>query len=132
VECDVLSESDVSTSRVRPLQDQSPFVVNAYVDYDNEDSGTSARVLYNIEGQKITYVGGLGLPDVYLSPRNKVDITLSQRLYKGLNLNLSAENIINAPWEWTQADRVLERWREGATFTIGISYGFDRSKQEDE
>ena len=132
VDCSALSDTDVSTSRVRPLQDQSPFVVNAYLDYDNEDSGTGARVLYNIEGRKITNVGGLGLQDVYLSPRNKVDITFTQRLYRGLELNVSAENVANAAWEWKQANRVLSRWRDGVTFTIGLSYGFDRSKQDDE
>jgi len=131
-ECGALSDSDVSTSRVRPLQDQSPFVINAYLDYENEDSGTGARVLYNIEGRKITNVGGLGLQDVYLTPRNKVDLTFTQRMYKGLDLNLSAENVANAPWEWKQDGRVLESWRQGVTFTIGLSYGFDRSKQYDE
>ncbi|MEM6294935.1 MAG: carboxypeptidase regulatory-like domain-containing protein [Myxococcota bacterium] len=131
-ECDVLSASDVSTSRERPLQDQSPFVVNAYLDYENDNSGTGARVLYNIEGEKITYVGGLGLPDVYLEPRHKVDVTFSQRLYKGLVLDLSAQNLANASWEWTQADRVLESWKEGLTFTIGLSYSFDRGDRDEE
>ncbi len=131
-ECGALSDSDVSTSRVRPLQDQSPFVVNAYLDYENENSGTGARVLYNIEGRKITNVGGLGLQDVYLTPRNKVDLTFTQRMYKGLDLNLSAENVANALWEWKQDGRVLESWRQGVTFTIGLTYGFDRSKQYDD
>jgi TonB-dependent receptor len=130
--CDQLSESDVSTSRTRPLADQSPYVVNAYLDYNNEDIGTGARILYNVEGPKITNVGGLGLPDIYLQPRHKIDVTFTQRLYKGLDMNLTAENVANAPWEWRQADRILESWRDGVAFTIGLSYSFDRAEQDDE
>ena len=130
VDCTELSDFDVSTSRSRALADQSPYVLNAYIDYDNEDSGTRARVLYNIEGPKITSVGGLGLPDTYLEPRHKVDITFSQRLYGGLDLDLKAENVANAAWEWTQADRVLQRWNNGVFFGIGLTYSFDRSDRE--
>lgn len=130
VDCTELSDFDVSTSRSRALADQSPYVINAYIDYDNEDSGTRARVLYNIEGPKITSVGGLGLPDTYLEPRHKVDITFSQRLYGGLDLDLKAENVANAAWEWTQADRVLQRWNNGVFFGIGLTYSFDRSDRE--
>ncbi len=128
--CEDLSQSDVSTSRVRPLADQSPFVINAYLDYDNEESGTRARVLYNIAGPKITNVGGLGLPDVYLSPRHQIDVTFTQRLYKGLDLDLKAHNVANAAWEWRQADKVLERWRDGVAFTLGLTYSYDRSDRE--
>ena len=131
VDCTELSDFDVSTSRERPLADQSPYVVNAYVDYDNEDSGTRARVLYNIEGPKITSVGGLGLPDTYLQPRHKVDITFSQRLYGGLDLDLKAENVANAAWEWRQADRVLQRWNNGVFFGIGLTYSYDRAEQRE-
>ncbi len=131
-DCNDLSSADVSTSRSRPLQDQSPFVVNAYLDYDNRDSGTRARVLYNVEGRRITNVGGLGLPDVYLEPRHKVDITVGQEVHPGLDLDLTVENVANAAWSWTQADRTIEQWRSGVTFTLGLSYKFDRGARRDE
>ncbi len=130
VECNQLSDFDVSTSRNRPLADQSPYVVNAYLDYTNENSGTGARVLYNVEGPKITNVGGLGLPDLYLQPRHKVDLTFNQRVYKGLDANFSVENVANAAWEWRQADQVLERWRDGVAITLGLTYSYDRGDRQ--
>ena len=51
-------------------------------------------------------------------------------LYGGLDLDLKAENVANAAWEWTQADRVLQRWNNGVFFGIGLTYSFDRSDRE--
>ena len=43
---------------------------------------------------------------------------------------IKAENVANAAWEWTQADRVLQRWNNGVFFGIGLTYSFDRSDRE--
>ena len=43
------------------LQGQSPFVVNAYLDYTNDDIGTSGRLMYNSFGRRIDQVSGFGL-----------------------------------------------------------------------
>lgn len=130
-DCSNLAENDVSTSRVRPLADQSPFVLNAYLDYGNEGTGTSARLLYNIEGRRITNVGGLGLPNTYLEPRHRLDFTFSQQVYDGLDAQLTVENIANSQWKWTAGDQTWEGWREGITFTLGLSYSYDRSRRGD-
>lgn len=131
-DCTDVQDLDVSTSRTRPLADQSPFTVNAYIDYEREESGTGVRVLYNVEGRRITTVGGLGLPDVYLEPRHRIDLTVTQEVYKGLQAQLSVANALNSAWEWTVLDRTIERWREGVTFTLGLTYSYDRSDREED
>jgi outer membrane receptor protein involved in Fe transport len=124
--------ADVSTSRVRPLQDQSPYVVNAYVSYDNENIGTGARVLYNVAGRSIYEVGGLGLPDIYLEPQHNLDVVFTQRLYKGLSTEFTASNLLNAPVWWSQQGEYTEFWRQGLTFTLGISWRHERKEEDDE
>ncbi len=124
--------ADVSTSRVRPLQDQSPYVVNVYVGYDNEDVGVGARVLYNVEGPRIYEVGGNGLPDVYFEPRHSLDFTFTQRLYRDLSMDFKVENMLNQARHWTQAGETVERWTPGATFTLGFSWTHERSANDDE
>ncbi len=124
--------ADVSTSRVRPLQDQSPYVVNTYLDYDNERSGTEIRILYNVEGPRIAEVGGLGLPDKYYQPVHNLDLVLGQRLYEGLRLELSGQNLTNAPIYWTQSGEFTEYYRRGITFTIGLSWSYERARADDE
>lgn len=121
--CDT-SVPDVSTSRERPLQGQSPFVVNAYLDYDDENSGTSARFLYNAFGRRIADVGALGLPDTYEEAIHDFGFVLGQEVYDDLTLSVGIDNILNYPRRFTQgAERAVTylAW-PGTTFTLGLSY----------
>ncbi len=118
------SVPDVSTSRERSLQGQSPFVVNAYLDYSSDRSGTSARLLYNAFGRRIFEVGGLGLPDTYEEAVHNVDFVLGQEVYEGLTVSFGVENILNYPLRFTQGDDrdVTHLWWPGTTFTLGLNY----------
>ncbi|MCH9683161.1 MAG: outer membrane beta-barrel protein, partial [Deltaproteobacteria bacterium] len=121
--CDT-SVPDVSTSRERTLQGQSPFVVNTYLDYTAERTGTSGRLLYNAFGRRIFEVGGLGLPDTYEEAVHNFDFVLGQEVYDGLTLSFGIENILNYPLRFTQgpARDITHLWWPGTTFTLGLSY----------
>lgn len=121
-------QKGLQTNNVRPLSGQSPFVVNAGLDYSNDKTGTRLRLLYNVYGRRIVQVGSYGLPDVYEQPRHVLDLTAAQRLTKYLDLKLSAENLLLAPVKYTQgpdaaADEanVLGQYEPGATFTLSIT-----------
>jgi hypothetical protein len=115
---------DVSTSRVRALQGQAPFVVNAYIDYDNKKSGTGIRLLYNAVDRNIAFVGGSGEPDVYLEAIHQLDFVGRQRLYKGLGGILQVQNMLNWPTRWTQGANRQTNYLvyRGATILLGLSY----------
>jgi hypothetical protein len=118
------SVTDKSTSRVRPLQGQSPYVVNAYLDYANDESGTSMRLLYNAFGRRIEDVGGFMLPDTYEESIHDFDLVLGQEIYDGLALSLEIDNILNYPRTFTQGARrnVSYLAWPGTTFMLGLSY----------
>jgi hypothetical protein len=118
------SVPDVSTNRERPLQGQSPYVVNAYLDYTNEGSGTTARLLYNAFGRRIEDVGALGMPDVYEEAIHNFDLVLGQGLAKNLTLSFGIENILNYPRRFTQGKEKAVTYLAwpGTTFSLGLSY----------
>lgn len=121
--CDI-AVPDASTSRSRPLQGQSPFVVNAYLDYNNEKRGTSWRLLYNAFGRRIEEVGALGLPDIYEEAIHNFDLVIGQDLGNGLTLSAGVQNILNYPRRFTQGndrDVTYLAW-PGSTFSVGLSY----------
>ncbi len=123
-DCDPEDALDVSTSRVRPLQGQAPFVANAYVDYDRRKSGTNVRLLYNGVLSSVAFVGGNNLPDIYLQPIHQLDFVGSQRIYKELRFILQVQNMLNWPTRWRQGrERAInyEVYR-GATIQLGLSY----------
>ena len=116
---------DVSTSRVRPLQGQAPWVINAYLDYENKHFGTHVRLLYNAVFRTLAFVGGNNLPDMYIDPVHQLDFVGQQRLYKGLNLQLQVQNMLDWPLRWRQGEENALNYQlyRGATISIGLSYG---------
>jgi hypothetical protein len=120
------SQIGIQTNDVRPLAGQSPYVVNAGIDYSNEGTGTRARVLYNVSGRRIATVGASGLPDVYEQPRHQVDATVAQRLGKHIDLKLAGENLIGSEVRFTQGEAdddetLVDAYQPGATFTLSLT-----------
>ena len=115
------------TNQVRPLAGQSPYVVNAGLDYNNEATGTRARVLYNVFGPRIAQVGAQRRPDVYEDPRHQIDVTAAQRVAKHVELKIAAENITNAPVRMSQGKstageaNIVSEYRLGATCTLSAT-----------
>jgi len=127
-------EYQVSTSRSRPLQGQSPWIANAYIDYSNDDIGTNLRLMYNAFGPYIAQVQGLGLPDTYQQPMHLLDVTFSQRVFayqtndwgdlrNQLLVTFEVENILNTVDE-QNIGPVTYRTRDGLTFNVGLVWKY--------
>jgi hypothetical protein len=134
---DCREEFQVATSKQRPLQGQAPWVVNAYLEYDNDDIGLTSRLLYNAVGPFITAVGAQGLPDIYQLPIHNLDLVISQRLlaYKRndwgdlrnqLILSFEVNNILNAQRADRQGDvlRKFSTSRNGVDFILGLTWKY--------
>lgn len=115
----------ILTSTQRPLTGQSRHVVNASVEYTNPGWwGHTSRILYNMVGRRITNVGALQLPDVYQEGQHLLDLVVQQSLSETspIELNFSIENILDDEKEFTQGGQPYLVYREGRTFSIGLSY----------
>jgi outer membrane receptor protein involved in Fe transport len=121
-EVDVASDIDVSTSSERSLQGQSPFVVNVNLGYQNPDRGTTATLLYNVFGKRISEVGAQGLPNVYEQPRHQLDLALKQQLVSRLKLKISAKNLLNHRTLYEQGSQVFRRYLSGRSVSLGVGY----------
>ena len=67
----------------RPLQGQSPYLINAGLLYDVAEKGLNITALVNQVGKRIYRVGdiqaGAGSPDVYENPRALIDFQVSKK-----------------------------------------------------
>lgn len=122
----LIKPNDPDAEQNRPLFGQSPYIVNvelAYVDYE---SGTSAALLYNIFGERLSEVTLGVTPDVYEQPRGMLDFTFSQKIGYGFGVKLSAKNILNSNIEQTidfkDTEYVFHSYTPGRSFTLGVSY----------
>lgn len=84
-----------SAQSERPMQGQSPYIVNLGVYYQNDKNGLMVSVLYNVIGQRILVVG-LDTPDVYEMPRNVVDLTITKTLGKNFQLKAGIQDLFNS------------------------------------
>lgn len=120
---------DFLTNLSRPLAGQAPYVVNAALDYENETTQTSGRILYNLVGPRLDQVGTEGLDDAYLQPRHVVDASISQRIGEHFVLQAQVQDLLNTEYVVTigrerESDdaNVIERFRNGADYTLSVSY----------
>lgn len=105
----------------RPLQGQAPYIVNGSLFYDNPGWGTKLGLTYNISGTTIYAIGdgnakeiqalqkadildqpqtvklntGPGLLEL---PRNLLDLSFTQRIYKSLQLRINVQNLLDVSY----------------------------------
>ncbi len=114
----------IQTSDKRPLQGQSPYVVNAQLGYDNPDLGLSTVLLYNVYGPRISDVGTNRRPDIYEQPFHQLDFVAKKSLKKGFQITLRAKNLIDLPVRFTQGEETTEKYKKGREIGLGLSWTY--------
>ena len=115
--------SNIQTSKSRPLQGQSPFVWNLSLGYDDEDRNINATLLYNVFGERIVDVGVSGAPDILEQPRPSLDFVYSQGFGDWM-LKIKLKNLLDPMAEYTQGSEVTRSTQIGREYSIGAQYTF--------
>jgi outer membrane receptor protein involved in Fe transport len=122
----------------RPLQGQSPYLINAGLMYNSKkENSTGVSLLYNRIGKRIWAVGNVQDPDIYENPRNVLDLQLSQKFAKSrVEVKLNYSDILNNKAIYYQKgkgtdpnaafdakkDNVNISERFGSTFSLNVAY----------
>lgn len=83
---------DAQTKIDRPMQGQSPYVVNAGLQYDLEKIGLNSTLLFNQIGRRILYVGNEQIPAIWENPRPLLDLQIAKKVIGGkgeIRVNIS-------------------------------------------
>lgn len=112
------------TNTNRPLQGQSEYIANFQLGYENLDRDTSATLVFNTAGERISQVGITGLPDVYEQPFNQLDFILSQGFRDRWTFKLRAKNLLDESVEFTQGDEIVREYKKGIELSLGFDYSF--------
>jgi TonB-dependent receptor len=114
------------TESTRPLYDQSPYILNLDLSYSNPRIGTTAAVIFNVAGPRVT-IASLNSEDVYEQPAPVVDFVLSQRIREHMTLKFAAKNLLNPSFERTygeDSDLLYSSYTKGRTFALTFNYDF--------
>lgn len=131
--------SEGSWERNRAMQGQSPYLVNAGLYYDSEKNGLRGSVLYNRIGKRIVFLGlvyqdiSQDIPDIYEMPFNSIDISVSKKIGKKIDLGFGIKNLLddtilfkqfpqfkNAAGELQSREQVTRSFKQGRNISISI------------
>lgn len=110
----------------RPLADQSPYILNLDLTYDNPSTGTTLSFGFNISGPRLT-IANLSAPDIYEQPVPQFDITVSQRIGRHWRVKFAARNLLNPEIERTYGEdelAIYSSYKRGQTFSLSLTGEF--------
>lgn len=140
--------SKLNGVEARPLQGQSPFILNAGVQYLDDKYDFGISVSYNYVGKRIVIVGNTDEPSIWENPRHVLDFQLSKTIKKNLEIKFNvrdaiAQNLIfyqdinkNGKFDKTSlssnkdfehlsnTDNVMVNTKLAPTISLSISYRF--------
>lgn len=131
----------------RPMQGQSPFLVNTGFFYKNEKIQFDAALLYNCIGKRIIGVGRnegsttgnetLRVPDSYEMPRSVLDLSLSKRFGTHWEMKLNVRDLLAQKVYYKEfltanlndgtkkeVEQVTRSFRPGRNIGFSVAYNF--------
>ena len=124
-------KSGENLKNTRPMAGQSPYIINAGLNYADSDKGLNIGIFYNVKGPTLSIVGSGLFPDVYSLPYNNLNFSFNKALGKDkkFNLNLRAENILNDNIQFVfrgygASDQNFSDLNPRRSFALGISYKY--------
>lgn len=127
-------------AEIRPLQGQSPYIINAGINYVLPHLGINFSASYNVVGPRIFVVGNIQEPNVWERERHVLDFQLSKTFLKKQNLELrfNIRDILandqifyqdlnkNGKYDKKEKspDNITRRISFGPTFSFAVSFKF--------
>ena len=111
----------------RNMYGQSPYVVNAILNYTFEKLKGAVSLSYNIQGKRLVISATENIPDIYEMPRNVLDLKFTKNLGKHFVASLTVRDLLNQPVKRSydlKFDQELDydSYRWGTNVNLGLTY----------
>jgi outer membrane receptor protein involved in Fe transport len=128
-----LGSDDLVQDRLRPLQGQSPYIINTSLEYADE-KGFAVNLAFNRFGDRIFSVGSDNFPSVLEQSRNQMDLSISKK-FKSVTVKATAQNLLDAAFKFyddtnrdfkikDQDDVLTSKYKIGTLFNLNLTYDF--------
>ena len=122
------------TNSARPLQGQSPYIINAGI-YYSAPKDVNFSLSYNLVGQRIAIAGSIQEPSVWENGRNVIDFQISKMFKNKLELKLNVKDLLAQDLIYFQDINKNKKydkgtdsaWQEitfGQTVSMSLKYNF--------
>ena len=119
----------------RPLQGQSPYIINISLGYSDENAGLSSTLSLNRIGERLAIAGNRDRPDFYDNARtvidfqiaktfsdNKIEVKFNVRDFLAQNITVYLDN--DKTKSFTEQDRIFSSNNAPRTFIFSASFKF--------
>jgi TonB-dependent receptor len=117
----------------RPMQGQSPYIVNLGLYYSNPGPNFHITFLYNVIGKRIFMIGYDDYAEIYEMPRNLIDLTITKGIGEKMELKFGIRDFLNNESRYIQDNRRdgklspdtnqnIERFFPGTNLSLGLSW----------
>ena len=120
-----------SIEKSRELQGQSPYLINAGLNYSDSEIGLQTGLFFNVQGETLEVVGTGIVPDVYTVPFNSLNFTFNKKLgeEKKSTVDIKVSNILNSKRKsvyqsYKASDKTFTQFNPGTEFSVGYNYNF--------
>lgn len=118
-----IEETNIGLDRtIRPMQGQSPYVINLALGYQNIQLGLSLNVSYNRFGKRIIETANFQGNDIYELPRDVLDLVISKSLGEHLEFKVTLKDFLSDPIEYYEEDILVRKFSTNTKLTLGVSY----------
>ena len=139
----IKSNVDIGTAATnqlqdRPLQGQSPYIINFGLYYNDEVTGFSVNAAYNLFGPRIFSVGDKVFPSWFELERHALDFQVAKKWGKQrFETKLNIQNALNSPYRIYQdnnsdnkiekQEALIQKYKTGTLFSLGLSWKFNKN-----
>lgn len=116
-------------SELRPMQGQSPYMINAGLSYNNPKNGLQGGLFYNVQGEKLYIVGIADNPDVFEVPFHSLNFNLMKSFGEDrqYQIGFGVNNILDDTRDrifvsYESFSPFFSRWAPGRTFKLSFRY----------
>ncbi len=126
----------------RTMMNQSPYLINLGLIYNDPGRGWQASLLYNIFGARLFYAGDViegetgNYPDAFELPRHQLDFSITKSFNQRLEISFGIQDLLNAQYRFYQdsdrnskiepgkPDEAILKYRKGQNISISLKYNW--------
>lgn len=119
----------------RPLQGQSPYIINLSLGFNDDKAGLSSTLSFNRIGERLAIAGNKDRPDFYDVERTVVDFQIAKSFFENkVELKLNARDLLaqriavyldfDKSKSFTEQDRIFSSYVAPRVFTFTASFKF--------
>jgi len=116
---------------IRPMQGQSPYIVNAGLYYQNKQNWM-VSILYNVLGERIAWVGDDNYANIVEMPRNVLDFNIQKLFVEKWKVSFGLRDALQSQVVFQNLkgdgsvgqDQVTKSYTPGRVFYLGLTFYF--------